>query len=219
MLVRSPTFTNRLSASIANGSRPDSRMAGLRLGGDAGLGALGGGGDRRDVLRGGAAAAAEQVDQRLAGELAEHGGHLVRRLVVLPELVGQPGVGVGGDEAVGDAGQLGDVGPQVGGTERAVEPDDERAHVAHAVPERLGRLPGQGAAAGVGDGARDPHRPAALLLLEERLEGEDRRLGVEGVEDGLDQQQVGAAVDQAAGLLEVRRHELVEARRCGRRGR
>ena len=41
------------------------------------------------------------------------------------------------------------------------------------------------------------------LVLEQRLDGEDGRLGVEGVEDRLDQQQVGAAVDQPAGLLEV----------------
>ena len=48
-----------------------------------------------------------------------------------------------------------------------------------------------------------------LVLLEERLEREDRRLGVERVEDRLDEQHVGAAVDQAAGLLEVGLDELV----------
>ena len=42
------------------------------------------------------------------------------------------------------------------------------------------------------------------------LDGEDRRLGVEGVEDRLDQQQVGAAVDQAARLLGIGRAQLVE---------
>ena len=96
--------------------------------------------------------------------------------------------------------QLGDVGTHLLGPERAVEADGERADVAHGVPERLGDLPGQGAAAGVGDGARDDHRPAPAALLEERLEREDRGLGVQGVEDRLDQQEVGAAVDQPAGL-------------------
>ena len=211
MLVRSPTLTNRLSASTVNGSRPASRIAGGRRGGRTRLGALDRGRDRLDVLRGGAAAAADQVDQAGGGELAEHGGHLVGRLVVLAELVGQPGVGVGGDEAVGDPGQLGDVGPQLGRAQRAVEADDERPDVADAVPERLGGLAREGAAAGVGDRAGDPDRPAPALLLEERLQREDRGLGVEGVEDRLDQQQVGAAVDQPAGLLEVGRDELVEA--------
>ena len=118
---------------------------------------------------------------------------------------------MGGDEAVGDPGELGDVRAQVARAERAVEADDERPDVAHAVPERLGGLARQRAAAGVGDRARDPDRPATALLLEERLEREDRRLGVERVEDGLDQQQVRAPVDQAAGLLEVGRDQLVEA--------
>ena len=137
-------------------------------------------------------------------------GHLLGRLVVLTEGVGQAGVGVGGDEAVGDPRQLGDVGTQLLGAERAVEPDRERLDVAHRVPERLGDLARQGAAAGVGDGAGDDDRPAAAVLLEQRLEREDRGLGVEGVEDRLDQEQVGAAVDEAAGLLEVGRDELVE---------
>ena len=54
----------------------------------------------------------------------------------------------------------------------------------------------------------DDDRPAPAVLLEERLDREDRGLGVEGVEDRLDEEQVGAAVDQAAGLLEVRRDQL-----------
>ena len=40
-------------------------------------------------------------------------------------------------------------------------------------------------------------------LVEGLLDGEDRRLGVQRVEDGLDQDEVGAAVDQAADLLGV----------------
>ena len=91
----------------------------------------------------------------------------------------------------------------LGGAERAVEADRQRAGVPHGVPERLGDLARQGPARRVGDGAGDDHRPAAAALLEQRLEREDRGLGVEGVEDRLDQQQVGAAVDEAAGLLEV----------------
>ena len=41
-------------------------------------------------------------------------------------------------------------------------------------------------------------------------DGEDRRLGVERVEDRLDQQQVGAAVDQPARLLAIGRAQFVE---------
>ncbi len=131
--------------------------------------------------------------------------------VVLAEGVGQPGVRVAGDVAVGQPGELGQVGPHLGRTERAVEPDQQWAGVAYGVPERLGDLPGQRAAGGVGDGAGDGHRPTPIPLLEQRLEREDRGLGVEGVEDRLDQQQVGAAVDQPVGLLEVGLDELLEA--------
>ena len=41
-------------------------------------------------------------------------------------------------------------------------------------------------------------------------DGADRRLGVERVEDGLDQQHVDAAVDQAAHLFSVGGAQLVE---------
>ena len=48
-------------------------------------------------------------------------------------------------------------------------------------------------------------------LVEHLQRGEARRLGVQRVEHGLDQQHVGAALDQAARLLGVGLHQLVEA--------
>ena len=47
-------------------------------------------------------------------------------------------------------------------------------------------------------------------LLEHVLDRDDARLGVERVEDRLEQEQVDAAVDQAAHLLLVRVAQLVE---------
>ena len=210
MLVRSPTFTKRLSSVIVNGSRPESRIASATSGTSR----------RRTSATASAIArmcsgvVPQQPPTRLRNPASpnslQHGRGLVRLLVVLPERVGQAGVGVARHERVGDPAELGDVGPHLGRAQRAVEPDGERPCVSHRRPERLGDLAGQGAAGGVGDRARDDDRPAAAVLLEERLEGEDRRLGVEGVEDGLDHQQVGAALDQAVGGVEVGRHELVE---------
>jgi hypothetical protein len=55
-----------------------------------------------DVRGRGAAAAADQVQQAILGEAAQGGGHLFRRLVVLAEGVGQAGVGMRADVAVGD---------------------------------------------------------------------------------------------------------------------
>ena len=67
------------------------------------------------------------------------------------------------------------------------------------IPEGLGGLARQGTAGGVGDRARDHHRQAAAQILEHPFDREHRGLGVQRVEDGLDQQQVGAPCDQAAG--------------------
>ena len=142
-------------------------------------------------------------------------GRLVGCLVVLAEGVRQPRVRVARDERVGDPGHLGDVGTQLLGAEGAVEPDRQRRDVPDRRPERLGHLPGERAAAGVGDRARDDDRPAPAALLEDRLHGEDRRLGVEGVEDRLDEEQVRAAVEQAVGRIGVRRHQLVEGHVAG----
>ena len=89
------------------------------------------------------------------------------------------------------------------GAERAVEADGERLGVAHRIPERGRRLAGQHAAGTVGDGAGDHHRHVDAALLADLGDGVDRGLGVERVEDRLDQQQIDAAVDQAARLLAI----------------
>ena len=165
----------------------------------------------------GAAAPAGEVDEPGLGELPDHGGGLLGGLLVLTERVGQPRVGVDRHEGVGEPRHLGDVGPHLLRAQGAVEAHGEGPGMAHGVPERLGHLARQGAAGGVGDGAGDDDRPAASLLLEEGLHGEDRGLGVERVEDRLDEDQVAAAVDETAGGLEVRRHQLVVADVAGAR--
>ena len=111
---------------MVNGSRPDRRMAGASGGGLAGAACPRRPRDRGDVLGRRAAAAADEVDETRLGELADDAGGLVGRLVVLTEGVGQPGVGVAGDERVGQPRHLGDVGPHLLGAEGAVEPDRER---------------------------------------------------------------------------------------------
>jgi hypothetical protein len=51
-----------------------------------------------------------RLSQPLRGELAEHGGHVGGRLVVAAEGIGQAGVRVTGDVALGDRGEFFDVG-------------------------------------------------------------------------------------------------------------
>ena len=219
MLVRSPTLTNSESSSIVSGSRPDSRMRRF----DDGRHARGAAPRRprrsRDVVRRRAAAAAQDVDQaaprrtRRSPRPSGPGSRRTRRTRWAGRRSGS---------RRRSSRRSGTARRRTGASrraERAVEPDRERPGVPDGVPERLGHLAGERAAGGVGDGAGDDHRPAAVALLEERLDGEDRGLGVERVEDGLDQQQVGAAVDQAAGLLVVRRRPARRRSRCARRGR
>ena len=74
--------------------------------------------------------------------------------------------------------------------------------MAQAVVEGLGRLARERAARFVRDGAGDHDGQFDAILLEDLLAGEDGGLGIQGVEDGLDQQQVDAALDKTAdGLL------------------
>ena len=80
----------------------------------------------------------------------------------------------------------------------------------HGVPERFGGLARQGTAGRVGDGAGDHDRQFHAQFLEHPLHGENRGLGVKGVEDGFDQDQVGAAFDQALGGFGVVFHQLIE---------
>ncbi len=102
------------------------------------------------------------------------------------------------------------MGAHLLGAERAVEPDRERRGMAHRNPERLRRLSRQHAARQVGDGAGDHDRDRAAACLEQLGDGKERRLGVEGVEHRLEQQQVGAALEQALGLLAIGLAQFVE---------
>ena len=86
--------------------------------------------------------------------------------------------------------------------------------MAHRMPEGGRRLAGQRAARAVGDRAGDHDRQPHAALGEDLLASEDRRLGVERVEDRLDQDQVGAAVDQAIDLLAIGDAQFVEGDRA-----
>jgi hypothetical protein len=173
------------------------------------------------VIRRRAAAAAEHVDEPRVREVLQQARRVLRQLVVLAEGVRQAGVRVAGDVALGDARQLGEVGTHLVGAERAVESDAERPGVADRGVERVQGLPRQRAAATVGDGDGDHQRQRSLALkaalLEHLEDGGDRRLGVQRVEDRLEQQQVAAAVDQPAHLVAIGVAHLIEGHGAERR--
>ncbi|MNK86739.1 hypothetical protein D3C87_1066570 [compost metagenome] len=167
-------------------------------------------GDGFDVARRGAAAATDDVEKAALGEFFDDLGGFRRQFVVLAEFVRQAGVRVRGNVGVGLVRQLFEVRAQFAGAEGAVQADGNRFGVGHGVPERFGGLARQGAARGVGDGAGNHDRQLDPQFLEHALYGEDRGLGVQGVENGFDQDQVGAAFDQTLGGLGVVLHQFIE---------
>ena len=78
------------------------------------------------------------------------------------------------------------------------------------VPESLRRLSGEQPAGAVGDGAGNHDRQADAELIDDVRAGEDRRLGVERIEDRLDEQDIDAAFDQSTHLLSVSDAQLIE---------
>ncbi len=96
------------------------------------------------------------------------------------------------------------------GAERAIEPDRDRRRMRDRIPERFRRLAGEQAAGAVGDGAGNHDRQIDAARGELVGNGEDRGLGIERVENGLDQKRIDAAVDQPAHLLGVSVAQLIE---------
>ena len=164
--------------------------------------------DGLDVVGRGAATATDQVDEAAVRELAQGRRHVIGRLVVAAEGVRQPGVGMDGDGHVRHLSQALDVGPQLRRAQGAVEADGGGPGMGQRVPERLRSLAGQGASAGVGDGARDDERQFVPLSPHGGPRRRHRGLGVQGVEDGLDQDQVNAAADQGFRSRLVGREQL-----------
>jgi hypothetical protein len=102
------------------------------------------------------------------------------------------------------------VGAHLARAERAVEAEGERLRMAQRVPECRRRLPGQCAPRQIGDRPRDHDRQREPTLGEDVVRRDHRRLGVQRVEDRLDQDQLGAAVDEPPHLLGVGVAHLVE---------
>ncbi len=103
-----------------------------------------------------------------------------------PNALGRPAFGCVLTKQLGGVGQHLHVRTQIVRAQRAVEAYGQGPRVLHGVVERFGGLPRQGAAGTVRNGAGDHHRHARAALMEQLAEREQRRLGVERIEDGLD---------------------------------
>ncbi len=190
---------------------------------------IGGGRDARaeffDRARDGAnvigrrpAAPADDVDQTVARPLGELCGGLIGELVVSRrgERVGQSRVRIRAHEDVDVARETLDVRTHLRRAERAVHADGKRTRVRHGLPKRVDGLSRERASALIGDRHRDHHGHALLATREQFVDRVERGLRVERVEDRLDEEHVGAAVEQPAHLLRVGVFHLVE-RHCAKR--
>ena len=129
----------------------------------------------------------------------------------MAELVRQAGVRIGADQRVGDARRSRRYARASRSAPSAqFSPIENGAACRTEFQNASGVWPDSSAARAVGDGAGDHHRHVDAALVARFGDGVDRGLGVERVEDRLDQQQVGAAVEQAAHLLAIGRAQLVE---------
>jgi len=82
--------------------------------------------------------------------------------------------------------------------------------VPHRGPERRRRLAGEQASGTIGDGPGDHDRQPLTAVCREISDCCDRCLGVERVEDGLDQKEIGTALDQACNLLGIGGTQRIE---------
>ena len=163
-----------------------------------------------DVGRGGAAAAADDVHQAAAHVFAHILGKHLGCLVVAAHDVRQSGVGVGRDACLGHGGEPLEVGQQLPRPVGAVEPHGEQPRMGYRDAEGLDGLSREGAAAGVGQRARDHDGDFAAEPLGQEVDGVERRLGVERVEDRLDEQDVDPAVEKSLRLRRVGVDQLAE---------
>ena len=162
-------------------------------------------GHRRDVLRGGAAAAAHQRQAELTGEPLVRVGELGRRQRVAGPVrgqLGQPGVRHAGQRDAGVRRQVAQMLAHLPRPGRAVEPDDVH-------PERL-----EGGQRGP-DLAAEQHRPGRLdrHVRDQHDVGrgrgdrppgpDDRGLGLQQVLAGFHDERVGPAAEQAGRVFLV----------------
>ena len=162
------------------------------------------------MLRRGAAAAADDVEEARFGPLADLRRHGVGIQIILTERVRQTGVRVGGDVALCDARKLLHVLAQLVRPQRAVQAEAERFGMAQRVIKRFGCLAGKRAPRGIGDGTGNHDRQVDAQRLELLFHRVNRGLGVESVEYRFNQDQIGTAFHQRSGRFTVGNNQLVK---------
>ena len=123
----------------------------------------------------------------------------------------EAGVGLDAEEARAGAGEVADVLAHLLRAGGAVQADDIDFGVGFESRDGGGDVGADEHGAGGLDGDLAQERDTAAAGVEGEAGGLDRDLGLEDVQAGLDQEDVNAAVEEAAGLLEVAGEEVVVA--------
>ena len=160
------------------------------------------------VCRRRATASPDDIHESLVDKILDLHGHLLRRLVVLSELVRQARVGVGADVEWRQIAHLLEVRLHVGRAEGAVQADAQQRDVLHRGEEGAERLTREGAPALARKRKRKHDRQLATLVVH-RLNGRlEARLGVERIESRLEEDHVHAAIHERIDLLVVGAEEV-----------
>ena len=175
---------------------------------------------RRDMRRRSAAAAADDIEPAVVHPVAQlrRQGLGSFRKAGRQERIGKARVGMATDVDRRDLRQLVDQRAHFFRTQRAVHAHAQKRHMGNGIPKGFDGLPGDAAvAARLNECHRRHQRQLYLALVEKLQDRKERRLRIERVENGLDQQQVGAAIDQAARLVIVGLNQFVIGHAARRR--
>ena len=164
-----------------------------------------------DVVRRGAAAAADDVQVSGLRHPADGDGHLFRPFVILAHRIGQAGVGIADDGDFAESGHAFDERNQFFRTQRAVEAERSEGIMPDGCIEGFECLAGERASVPVARRDRHDDGEAGCHLRR----GIEDGFRVERVETGLDEQQVDAAFDKGSDLFAVNRRHLVEREGTG----
>ena len=168
-------------------------------------------GDGFDVSGRVAAAAAHDVHKARFGEIRRELGHVMRQQVKARrcQRIRQTRIRIRGDEATRFRRELLDIRPHFIRTRRAVHADAQWLHMHHRIEISLHVLRGNQRAALHHRGG-DLHRQLDLVLLKHFLNGKQRRLRIQRIEDRLHEQRVAPPRDQGADLVHVSLLHLIK---------
>ena len=136
--------------------------------------------------------------------------HLLACLIVATHAVWQTSIWIRKHVAVAAVAQVLNIADHVTCAQSTVQANSKRLGVLDTVPERLVRLPAQGAPAVVHNGATHKHRETDSLCRKILLNGVEGSLRIQGVKDRLNKQHIHATSNKRVDLNCVCRNNLVK---------